>query len=379
MEKERLVIKNFGPIKSVDLELGKMTVLIGDQATGKSTIAKVLAMCRYFSYIISTKIFEENPFQSGLEAWSIDDSIRNGSYIKYECEDYSVEVENENENQLKKPVLIAKSKRFLDLLSQLETVMNETDQEGNNIQLFSAPESFFKNSVSQVLNNPFYIYTERGLQSLFSLGKHSIENISDSLYSYFAKVNGIVSNFKNVTKIEPLNLYYFNENGRGYIKQNNNDSKFIPISRTASGYQSTIPIILLIKYYSEKRNKSKTFIIEEPELNLFPKTQKKLVEFFVESINTNNHSFLIPTHSPYLLSAANDLLLAYKKGEKNNAEVNDIVDQKYWLNPKEFRAYELSGGEAKPIFDEKTGLIGDNMIDEASDEMNDEFDNLLDI
>ena len=53
MEKERLVIMNFGPIKSVDLKLGKMTILIGEQATGKSTIAKVLSVCRYFSYIVN--------------------------------------------------------------------------------------------------------------------------------------------------------------------------------------------------------------------------------------------------------------------------------------------------------------------------------------
>ena len=44
--REKLIIKNFGPIKSVDLDLGKITVLIGEQATGKSTIAKVLSICR---------------------------------------------------------------------------------------------------------------------------------------------------------------------------------------------------------------------------------------------------------------------------------------------------------------------------------------------
>ncbi|MEO7801731.1 MAG: AAA family ATPase, partial [Ginsengibacter sp.] len=40
--KEKLIIKNFGPIKSVEIELRMFNVLIGDQGTGKSTIAKVL-------------------------------------------------------------------------------------------------------------------------------------------------------------------------------------------------------------------------------------------------------------------------------------------------------------------------------------------------
>src|SRR6266498_2463819 len=39
---EKLVIKNFGPIKNIELELKTFNVLIGDQGTGKSTVAKAL-------------------------------------------------------------------------------------------------------------------------------------------------------------------------------------------------------------------------------------------------------------------------------------------------------------------------------------------------
>ncbi len=39
---ETLIIKNFGPIESVELKLKRFTILIGEQATGKSTVAKVL-------------------------------------------------------------------------------------------------------------------------------------------------------------------------------------------------------------------------------------------------------------------------------------------------------------------------------------------------
>jgi predicted ATP-dependent endonuclease of OLD family len=180
------------------------------------------------------------------------------------------------------------------------------------------------------------------------------------------------------TQIQPLYIIYKTSANLGYIKKKN-ETEFYPLHFGASGYQATIPIVLSVKHYSEIEKKSKTFIVEEPELNLFPKTQKNLVEFFVEKINLNRHSFLIPTHSPYLLSVANDLLMAYKKGQSNKYEVSEIIEEKYWLNPNEFSAYELSKGESKSIFDKKVGLIGDNMIDEASDEMNDEFDNLLDI
>ena len=39
---EKLTIRNFGPIENVTLNLKTVTVLIGDQGTGKSTIAKVM-------------------------------------------------------------------------------------------------------------------------------------------------------------------------------------------------------------------------------------------------------------------------------------------------------------------------------------------------
>ncbi|MFN0036682.1 MAG: AAA family ATPase [Saprospiraceae bacterium] len=38
----RLEIRNFGPISEADIEVGDLTVIIGEQATGKSTIAKLI-------------------------------------------------------------------------------------------------------------------------------------------------------------------------------------------------------------------------------------------------------------------------------------------------------------------------------------------------
>ena len=86
---ERLVIENFGPIKSIDLNLGKMTILIGEQATGKSTVAKVLAVCRYFSYIIERFENNDSYFSIGLENWGISEYIKN-SVIKYFSEHYDL-------------------------------------------------------------------------------------------------------------------------------------------------------------------------------------------------------------------------------------------------------------------------------------------------
>ncbi len=42
----RLKVRNFGPIKEADLAVNRFTVIIGKQASGKSTLAKLL----YFFY-----------------------------------------------------------------------------------------------------------------------------------------------------------------------------------------------------------------------------------------------------------------------------------------------------------------------------------------
>ena len=43
---ERLKLKNFGPVTSLDIKLKKINVFIGEQGVGKSSVAKVLSCMR---------------------------------------------------------------------------------------------------------------------------------------------------------------------------------------------------------------------------------------------------------------------------------------------------------------------------------------------
>jgi predicted ATPase len=48
MQKESLIIKNFGPVKEAEIpDVKPFTFLIGESGSGKSTILKVLAMMRH--------------------------------------------------------------------------------------------------------------------------------------------------------------------------------------------------------------------------------------------------------------------------------------------------------------------------------------------
>ncbi len=43
---EKLTVRNFGPISNLDIIIRPMTLFIGTQGSGKSTIAKLLTFCR---------------------------------------------------------------------------------------------------------------------------------------------------------------------------------------------------------------------------------------------------------------------------------------------------------------------------------------------
>jgi predicted ATP-dependent endonuclease of OLD family len=394
--KEKLIIKDFGPIKNVELELGRFNVLIGENATGKSTVAKILAVCRYFSYIKWDGSFEipnlnESNFSLGLSAWGLNEYIREESFILYECQHYSLTVENkminfpdfDNEtgdvSERLEPIfsetLNPISREFKNLLSELESITPD-----GSVQLFwTTPVSFFQNNVAKVMDNPFYLPTERGLQSIFSLGKNSIQNISDSLFNQFARIDQVARLFKNDTVIEPLDISYKNVDGKGFVKKNN-EEKFYSLFNAASGYQSTIPVVLLIKYYGEIRKKRKTFFIEEPELNLFPEAQKELVNYLVENSVSYGHTILLTTHSPYILTSLNNLMYAYEVGVDKPDEVNKVINKKYWINPEDVSAYRLlADGTAKKIIttSEDGTLIDADEIDEVSRDINKDFDELI--
>ena len=392
--KEKLIIKNFGPIKDVELDLGRFNVLIGENATGKSTVAKVLAVCRYFSYIRESRGVLDYPFELGLESWGLNGHIQdNKSYFSYENIDYHFTaqhfVEDDFDGQTGeidgeisrfKTTLKSKSSRFSNLLNELNRITPPVQMEYGFVTLDSPilPASFFQNDVGSVMNNPFYAPTQRGLQSIFSLGKSSIQNLSDALFNQLAKLDSIARFFKNETSIEPLDIVYKNVNGHGFIRKKNDDN-FYSLFNAASGYQSTIPIVLLAKYYSEIKKKPKTFIIEEPELNLFPSAQNKLMQFLVDKTMNYGNSLLLTTHSPYILTAVNNLLYAFKIGLNHEEEINKIIDKKYWLDPDNVSAYMLlPNGKCVSILD-KEGLIKTEKIDSVSGDLNKEFNEMFDI
>lgn len=392
--KEKLIIRNFGPIKSVELDLGRFNVLIGEQATGKSTVAKVLALCRDLTYIIENNPEEEQSFKTGLEYYGLHEAAQEGTYIHYDCFHYSFTIErfssneievfnNDSEDGVKTKVfyyhstLKHNSEDFRLLLKELE------DLKANSPGFVTLSQAVLplrvQNRISTLMDSPFYLPSERGLQSIFSLGRSTIQNMSDLLFNQLAQIDLVARLFKKETLIEPLDIIYKNVDGKGYIRKKDED-RFFSLFNAASGYQSTIPVVLSVKNYSEPQVKGKTFIVDEPELNIFPNVQRRLVNYLADSCVNCGNPILLTTHSPYILTSLNNLAYAYSIGKRDKEKTAHVIDERYWINPEDISAYMLkSDGTYEDILDRETGLIKAEKIDQVSDELNEQFNALINV
>ena len=384
---EKLIIRNFGPITNVELDLRKVNVLIGESGTGKSTIAKVLSFCKYFTNIQGGYFEEEtqenkntgiDEIENNLNKWGLLEYINEDSFVSYECEHYIFSFDNKIWNRTAENLIdnTYNTEKVYHLTSKIKPKTATFKNILNDYLRLDNIADFFK-WLGVIMNYPFYVYGERTLQSIFSMGKDFTSNLSDPLFKFFVDVDKIQRNYKKITEIKPLNIEYKNVEGRGEIRKVG-ESKFISLNNAASGYMSVIPIVLIINYYKEFRKKKKSFIIEEPELNIFPTTQNELIKFICENLSGMNN-LVLTTHSPYILTSLNNLMFAYKTGLDHFEEVDKIIPSKYWLNPNDVSAYRLNeGGISEEIID-KEGLIKTAKIDEASTILNTEFNKIFDL
>jgi ABC-type cobalamin/Fe3+-siderophores transport system ATPase subunit len=150
------------------------------------------------------------------------------------------------------------------------------------------------------------------------------------------------------------------------------------LSDASSGQQEAIRLVqdlFLILLNQENAFR----IIEEPEAHLWPMAQKHLFELMAIMVNETDSQLVITTHSPYTLSVFNNLLyathVAAADPESRN-EIAEVIRESYWLNPTTFNAYMLKDGYCQSIVNRELGLIGQNFLDQISEKLGDEFDQM---
>jgi len=188
--------------------------------------------------------------------------------------------------------------------------------------------------------------------------------------------------------ISMLGIEYVNDDGMNEFVLKETGQKY-SMQVASSGIQSAAPLLLVLRYAVE-HGKYSSFVIEEPECNLYPEKQVELFNYIISSLRSNDCTMTITTHSPYLLSAMNNLLYAGSlaaetKDGKVIAEISDIYPKPLQLTADDCSVYSLghnaNGDETycKSIIDEYTGMIDFNTLDGISIRLGDEFEKLEDI
>lgn len=161
-----------------------------------------------------------------------------------------------------------------------------------------------------------------------------------------------------------------------------NNGKRISISDASSGQQEALPMFVLLSVFpffggEEPRN---VFFIEEPEAHLFPSAQKTVAKLIVLLHSLKSNSFVLTTHSPYIITALNNMILASEiRHSKNEKRLKKKFDKRFDLKFEDVKAYTMSNGVLKSVLDKKNKLIGPEIIDAVSTEFENEYSELLDI
>jgi predicted ATPase len=397
---EQLIVKNFGPIKDATVDFKRVTVFIGPTGGGKSTLAKLKDILLYGRNYSVDDVVSRHPRFDSLQAYkehSVISYFRNDTYFNYNSKTAHVEYKNGNHYigtkafgpskvfTIKHSIdsLLEKAKTTEDFEIIRQQLLDETSEmlnELNRIETGDSARENFPKLVAPVA--PWYIPSERVFVSSLEYSWPGLlrddiglpKNILDFANNFSTSRQKVIE-----LNIAFLKVIYLHRNGQDFIKIPESEI-LLRLYETASGIQSVTPLLVLLEHLSRNTEQAQSFIIEEPELNLYPTAQQGLLNWLVEKCTKGENDLTITTHSPYILSSCNLLLEAYKVAQLRpdlEEEIAAIVPKACWLNPDEFAAYYVADGTVKPITDDRTHLIGGNELDAVSGDISDSFRKLL--
>ena len=419
---ENLIINDFLIIEKAEIRIRKINVLIGPQASGKSIIAKLVYFFKSFlseDFLDSIKNNENKSdlskrarekFENIFPSYAWDDSIFS---IIYENEDYTVSIECSGTLSSFK---LDYSKNLQSTHRRAKNLLKK--EIGDNYELGSLIHGGlrnirFKREVTKEVFKYFKLDTEIFQNVLFvPAGRSYFSILHQNIFS-FLKQNGSVDplfadfgSFYEFAKFQSSSQQDINENPKEkgrftkYFEQLSesilkgifvrasdkdwilSDKGVTLVDNSSSGQQESLPLLLTLKNWPAEQNEKKggTLFIEEPEAHLFPESQKSIVELIAATRNFYNTNFFITTHSPYILTCLNTLIYAGQLSKtKNKNKVNRIVPEISQLVHSDIAAYSVKNGSAKNIFDQDLDLIDASIIDETSEEIGKEFDQLLEL
>lgn len=403
----KLSVRNFGPIKQADIETKKYNFFIGNTSTGKSVVAKLIAIANSADFI-ALNSGELDKFKSILADYCIDFEFKTDTIINISIDNevkssvtadrFIVKYTKKSDYEIRHLVSqVSDLKSYLKLFDNIPYNQNNVNEvnylKGLKHFLKEVPENAFNDYIKNQkvfppLESSIYIPAERNLISLFSNSIYSILSAGSVIPESILRFGKLYEKAKNGNKkfvIDFLKLCVEFNKSNDLIDLGDDKGK-ITFKQASSGMQSVIP--LWVVFTNAVNGQGNEIIIEEPELNLFPVVQTNLLKQIFERANNSLSNIYITTHSPYVFSEVDNLIFAndiysaaLEKGNNDLAhKVTKLISPETMIRYEDISSYYFEdNGNVKKVNDDKHRLSGADAVDMASDITSSVFDQLMDL
>lgn len=432
---DRVLIQNFGPIREAEINLEKnFQILIGEQASGKSTISKVVYFCQKIrdytlDFLLDSRQFTDNHCNEYFNNYikflkkqfmGCFGTTKHMQHFKivYIFHNRKITIEL-NENGYIRYIFDKELKKDISRLinDAAELILNKLDKkEYDSFFDRLTTMEMMKQQFSSVLRRIFcseaeIIYVPAGRSLLATLSEQlhdlSISGIDLTMQEFIrlilrtknkfgSKMPEMVKDYTNTVKgqinnasiekayeiiREILRADYASESDGEKIYFD--EQHWVKLMYGSSGQQEVL-WILMLAFITILENKATFFVIEEPEAHLFPTAQRNIIDLISLMLNSTDSKAIITTHSPYILTSANVLLYSDKVERNNKGKEKAIIPKNMRIAYRNFAAYRVGRSEGfkkdlTSILDTESHMINIDYIDRVSSITNQELDDLLDM
>ena len=400
-----IIIQHFGAIKmhNAPIEIKKVTFFIGNQGSGKSTVAKLIATFMWIEKALvrgdyDRKWFErKNRFKNTfLPYHRIENYLKENTFIQYEGEAYIITYENEslkleekknNNYSLPQIMYVPSERNFIAYVRSPKELKLSSEALKEFLTEFDNSKEIVKNLELPINTINKVILDYDKLNDTLNLKGE------DYKYKYKIKLTEASSGFQSFVPIYMVSNYLVNtikkDSGIKVSMSGEEINRFrkeieqLYKDKHLSDEQKRIAISVL----PQKFNKTSFInIVEEPEQNLFPTSQRNMLYSLLKINNEiSANKLIITTHSPYLVNYVSVAVEAGKLKQGVTAEkeeqLNKIVPISSAISADDLVIYQLNEREGSiELLDSYEGIPSDeNFLNNEIGRTNELFADLLDL
>lgn len=398
----KLKVQNFGPVRAGFsdnegyMEIPQVTIFCGTQGTGKSTIAKLYSTFVWLekalmrgdvseAYVTQYSRFSKKylAFQ-GIQNYSKEDSYMHymGMCYDFEYKEGKLAIYNHidrlgyNRPQV---MYVPAERNLLGVLDKAANVKGMPESLAEMLGEYRQACQSLKSDLMLPVNGVSFHY-----DSLNQMGsivspdyKVRISEASSGLqslspmYVTLSHLHDVVVNGKNG------DLTKTTKEEQELIEKRVHD---ILLDDTLSDEMRSA----LVKKLYDNGNKCLVSIIEEPEQNLFPDSQEKLLYSLLRLSGSRANQLMLTTHSPYIIDylclAIKSHDVADKVNEEGMEKLCSIVPREAWIDGRSVAVYQMNLDGTIKLLPQYENMPSDNnVLNMSLADVNVKFSNLVEM